>query len=101
MKGLADGIENSRGMIRSAVEDVAGDMTVRPDVTGQAVLTAAASERSGRDSLRLTALLGEYLPYLPKLADMKVVTDTGALVGELAPRMDVQLGTIALRQRRQ
>ena len=101
MKGLADGIENSRGMIRSAVGDVAGDMTVRPDVTGQAVLTAAASEQSGRDSLRLTALLGEYLPYLPKLADMKVVTDTGVLVGELAPRMDVQLGTIALRQRRQ
>ena len=46
-------------------------------------------------------MLSEYLPYLPQLASLKVVTDTGTLVGELAPRMDEQLGILALRQRRQ
>lgn len=30
MKGLAKGIENSRGLIQKAMEDVSGDMTVSP-----------------------------------------------------------------------
>ena len=32
--------------------------------------------------------------YFPQFANMQMVTDTGALVGELAPRMDTQLGKI-------
>ena len=46
-------------------------------------------------------MLAEYLPYLPQMANMQMVTDTGALVGQLAPQMDEQLGVIAMRQRRQ
>ena len=49
----------------------------------------------------LISMLAEYLPYLPQMANMQMVTDTGALVGQLAPRMDEQLGVIAMRQRRQ
>lgn len=49
----------------------------------------------------LISMLAEYLPYLPQMANMQMVTDTGALVGQLAPRIDEQLGVIAMRQRRQ
>jgi hypothetical protein len=52
-------------------------------------------------SSTLIAMLSEYLPYLPQLANMSMVTDTGALVGQLAPQMDQRLGVIAMRQRRQ
>lgn len=49
----------------------------------------------------LVSMLAEYLPYLPRLANLRVVTDTGALVGELAPKMDERLGLLVTRQRRQ
>lgn len=41
-----------------------------------------------------------FLQYFPQFANMQMVTDTGALVGELAPRMDKQLGKIATRKGR-
>jgi hypothetical protein len=46
---------------------------------------------------RLMDFLQTYIPYM---ANMKLVTDTGALVGELAPAMDVQLGILAARNGR-
>jgi hypothetical protein len=36
--------------------------------------------------------------YVPEMANMQLVTDTGALVGQLAPAMDAQLGVIARRR---
>ena len=48
----------------------------------------------------ILAALTEYLPYLPGLAQMQIVTDTGALVGELAPGMDAALGRISARRAR-
>ena len=64
---------------------------------------AAVSGRTGGSDqiVTLVSLLGEYLPYLPQLANMKVALDTGTLVGELVPQMDERLGVLALRQRRQ
>ena len=56
---------------------------------------------SSENNAALMALLAQYLPYLPELANMQLVTDTGALVGQLAPQMDDRLGILALRQRRQ
>ena len=55
----------------------------------------------GSKNSTLVSMLAEYLPYLPQMANMQMVTDTGALVGQLAPQMDEQLGVIAMRQRRQ
>lgn len=48
----------------------------------------------------ILAALTEYLPYLPGLAQMQIVTDTGVLVGELAPGMDAALGRISARRAR-
>ena len=56
---------------------------------------------SSENNTALMALLTQYLPYLPELANMQLVTDTGALVGQLAPQMDDRLGILAQRQRRQ
>lgn len=99
MGGLAKGIEKSRGLVQKAIGDVSADMVVSPNVSGGASMTETInrSEQNGA----LVSLLGEYLPYLPKLAEMKMVTDTGALVGQLAPQMDERLGVMAMRQRRQ
>lgn len=49
---------------------------------------------------RILTILENFLPILPQLADMKVVMDSGALVGELAPGMDTALGKLADRDGR-
>ena len=98
--GLAQGIEKSRGMIQDAMNDVAGDMVISPNVTADGALDVSGDGSGGQNGA-LMSLLGQYLPYLPQLANMRMVTDTGALVGQLAPQMDEQLGRMAIRQRRQ
>jgi hypothetical protein len=69
-------------------------------VQAEAVEGEQTSQNSAKSAI-LVDLLAEYLPYLPQLANMKLVTDTGALVGELAPKMDERLGVLVTRQRRQ
>ena len=100
MGGLAEGIEKNRGLVQKAVGGLSADMVVSPAISGPAVMTDADITGRQGDS-GVMAILSQYLPYLPRLAEMSMVTDTGALVGQLAPKMDERLGTIALRQRRQ
>lgn len=42
----------------------------------------------------LTKIFDILAQYIPELANMQLVTDTGALVGELAPKMDTELGKL-------
>lgn len=49
---------------------------------------------------RILTILEEFLPILPQMADIKVVMDSGTLVGELAPDMDTALGKLADRDGR-
>ena len=124
MKGLAQGIEKSRGLVRAAVGDVAEDLLLSPSVTATGA-GAMANAPTSQDSAVVSAvaqvlpylsqltsvnmdqgratysMLSQFLPYIPQIANMKMVTDTGALVGQLAPQMDQSLGVIAMRQRRQ
>ncbi len=124
-KGLAGGIEESGNLAVEAVTDMGRDIDgavkeiadglgeslpesvdIGADAHLGAYMTeppAAGSGRTGGSDqiMTLVSLLGEYLPYLPQLANMKVALDTGTLVGELAPQMDERLGVLALRQRRQ
>ena len=46
----------------------------------------------GTQTMSVAGLLQEYLPYLPQLANMKVVMDTGVAVGAMIPEIDGQLG---------
>ena len=44
--------------------------------------------------LDLNTLMEFLYNWLPQLANLKLVTDTGVLAGELAPAMDEELGKI-------
>lgn len=52
------------------------------------------------DNATIVGVLDRYMPSIPEIAHMQMVTDRGALVGELAPIMDKELGSIASRGRR-
>lgn len=43
---------------------------------------------------RILTILESYMPFIPQLANLKLVTDTGVLAGELAPAIDEELGKI-------
>ena len=124
MKGLAQGIERGRGLVQAAVGDVAEDLVMTPTVTATGSSAMADAPSSGDNAVvsmlaqvlpylsqltnvnadqgrATTSMLSQYLPYIPQIANMSMVTDTGALVGQLAPKMNQQLGQIATRQRRQ
>ena len=49
---------------------------------------------------RILTILESYMPFIPQLANLKLVTDTGVLAGELAPAMDEELGKIFDRKGR-
>lgn len=99
MKGLAEGIEKSRGLVKAAVNDVSKDLMLQPSIT--AAGSMADAPRSGNGGESISAMLQEYLPYLPQMARSQWVTDTGVLVGELVPEMNRRLGMVAMRERRQ
>jgi hypothetical protein len=93
-------IESSRSLLEGAMQSSSVDLVVSPKVQSEAVEGEQTSQNSAMSAI-LVDLLAEYLPYLPQLANMRLVTDTGALVGELAPKMDERLGVLVTRQRRQ
>ena len=106
MKGLAGGIEKSRGMIKSAVSNVAKDMTITPMLNGivnpQSMIVDSlinANVISGRNAdsnaslgAKLDAMTSLMSRYLPRMAESQVVLDSGALVGELSDGLNRQLG---------
>ena len=51
MKGLAKGIENSRGLIQKAMKDVSGDMTVTPSLSLSGVSTGMVNSGSANTSI--------------------------------------------------
>lgn len=58
----------------------------------------ATVEETNTDGEILKQILTLLRQYIPDMANMQLVTDTGALVGQLAPAMDAQLGAIARRR---
>ena len=58
----------------------------------------ATVEETNTDGEILKQILTLLRQYIPEMANMQLVTDTGALVGQLAPAMDAQLGVIARRR---
>lgn len=102
MSGLAEGIEKSRGLVQSAIGKVAGDMTINPRLTGSvdSLLDGgwAHGQGSGTDfsdaglGAKLDAMCAVMTRYLPKLANCKIVLDSGTLVGELTDGINRELG---------
>lgn len=78
----------------------AGAEAVTPiDVLLEYVRTAVAEQNAGlREEMR--RMYDLQAQYLPQMANMQMVTDTGALVGAIAPQMDRRLGRIYENQGR-
>lgn len=102
-EGLGDGFDDQFKSVKKDIEDSmnfdAGTITAtanisRHDTSGS---YGAASTSGGGDSGRIVMLLEQYLPML---ANMKVIMDSGQVVGLLAPGMDEELAKINARRAR-
>ena len=85
---------------RVKVGGEAGREAVAPIETLLDYIRTAVREENGGVADALTKIISMLAEYLPGMANMQLVTDTGALVGALAPQMDSKLGDInRLRER--
>lgn len=86
------------GNIRAGGE--AGKEVVAGADTLMGMIANAVSNNNAPLLDRLQAIVELLVAYLPALSNMRLVTDTGVLVGELAPAMDEELGKLKDRKGR-
>ena len=87
--GLAAGIEKNVGVVSDSMKELSS-ATVGMINTDFAVSMASSRELAGSyESTNTVSQIVTLLDrYLPAVANMQLVTDTGALVGQLAPKMN-------------
>ena len=113
MEGLARGIEKSKGMVVDAISGLSADMDLRtklPNLSnvsglmvGNTSLTDMIHTGSSHENDTVINTVNNWgdkvmdimSQYFPQFANQKLVMDTGAVVGALAPEIDTQLGRIA------
>lgn len=78
----------------------AGPEAVAPIGTLQRYVKEAVADENRNIEYYLQKILDILAKYIPELANMQLVTDTGVLVGEMAPAMGVELGKLAVWKRR-
>lgn len=91
MRLFAEGVTKNAGMVRRAVEDsfdFDDALTYSPTVR----YSVDMDRHGGNQNDRYDEIISLLTMYLPQLANSEVRLDTGVLVGELAPGMDVSLG---------
>lgn len=102
-EGLGNGFDDQFKSVKKDIEDSmnfdAGTITATANISRHYTSGAygAASTSGGGDSGRIVMLLEQYLPML---ANMKVIMDSGQVVGLLAPGMDEELAKINARRAR-
>ncbi|MCI6896023.1 MAG: hypothetical protein MR833_04405 [Gemmiger formicilis] len=102
-EGLGEGFDNEFSYIKKNIENsmnfdagtITADARISRNYTSGSY--GAASTTGGGDSGRIVMLLEQYLPML---ANMKVIMDSGQVVGLLAPGMDEELAKINARRAR-
>ena len=103
-KDAVKAAESMAGDINNVMHGLAGDMATALPTNidlGTAAYGISPNTPVGgaADVLgSLVELLNRYLPFLPQLANMQLVTDTGVLVGALAAPMNQALGKISIRE---
>ena len=103
-KDAVKAAESMAGDINDVMHGLAGDMTTAlPANIGLGTAAYGISSNTpvgGTSDIlgSLIELLNRYLPYIPQLANMQLVTDTGVLVGALAAPMNQALGKISIRE---
>lgn len=97
-EGLGEGFDDQ---FKSVKKDIEGNMSFDAGtITADANIIrnyTSGSYGGGGDSGRIVMLLEQYLPML---ANMKVIMDSGQVVGLLAPGMDEELAKINARRER-
>lgn len=89
---------NRNGQIMAGGE--AGSEVVSGTETLMNMISSAVSAQNERLVEILETILAMLAQYMPEMANMQLVTDTGALVGAIAPQVDEQIGLIAKRKQR-
>lgn len=84
-----------------AVVGVGSLMSMIQGAVSSSTRAGSMGDGPGADGGRVLSILEQYLPYLPALASMSMVLDTGATIGQLAPGMNRALGKMAKQGRRQ
>ena len=102
-EGLGEGFSDEFAAVKNDIEGsmnfVAGTITADANISRNYTSGSygAASTSGGGDSGRIVMLLEQYLPML---ANMKVIMDSGQVIGLLAPGMDEELAKINARKAR-
>lgn len=92
-KPTAFGFNPQTGKIMGGGE--AGAEAIAPVQLLQEYVRAAVRENNNGLQSALTAILNVLNLYLPHMAQMQIVLDSGATIGALAPGMNTKLGTIS------
>lgn len=102
-EGLGEGFSDEFASVKNDIEGSmnfdAGTITADANISRNYTSGSygAASTSGGSDSGRIVMLLEQYLPML---ANMKVIMDSGQVIGLLAPGMDEELAKINARKAR-
>ena len=102
-EGLGEGFSDEFASVKNDIEGSmnfdAGTITADANISRNYTSGSygAASTSGGGDSGRIVMLLEQYLPML---ANMKVIMDSGQVIGLLAPGMDEELAKINARRAR-
>lgn len=98
-KGFRDEFASVKNDIEGSMNFDAGTITADANISRNYTSGSygAASTSGGGDSGRIVMLLDQYLPML---ANMKVIMDSGQVIGLLAPGMDEELAKINARKAR-
>lgn len=98
-KGFSDEFAAVKNDIEGSMNFDAGTITADANISRNYTSGSygAASTSGGGDSGRIVMLLEQYLPML---ANMKVIMDSGQVIGLLAPGMDEELAKINARKAR-
>lgn len=89
---------NKNGQIMAGGE--AGSEVVSGTDKLMQMISAAVASQNARLEDTVQKILDFMVQYMPQMANMQLVMDSGAVVGELAPGMDAALGKLATRRER-
>lgn len=100
-EGLGEGFDDQFKSVKKDIENSmsfdAGTITADANISKNYASGSYGAESGSSDSGRIVMLLEQYLPML---ANMKVIMDSGQVVGLLAPGMDEELAKINARRAR-
>lgn len=97
-EGIAVGIDTNLESVEDAMDNL-GTTMLNPFDLGTATATYELTG-SNESVAKMDQMIEKMESYISALANMRIVLDSGVLVGETAPKMDAALGALALKNQR-